>query len=196
MTHLMRTGLATLSAMVLIAFAAGSASATTLEVGGVTQNKAVTIEASLEPGTSLLIRDTNNLTQDTCTASTIQGTTQSPFTGSKIGGPLSTFTLSNCTHTSHVLASGSLSVSQIGATTDGTIYITATKFTVISTVFGISITCSSGDQVDVGRFTSRFFGLLTKFDLDFIINCGFFVPTAKVEGSYVVTSPSGLGVSA
>jgi len=33
-------------------------------------------------------------------------------------------------------------------------------------------------------------------DINGVLNCGFFLPSAKWEGTYTVTSPEGLGVTA
>jgi hypothetical protein len=191
MKYIKILGLAAVAAMALMAFA-GSASATTLEKEGATQSGAVEINASIEPETSAILEDTNKLTQDTCLASTAVGTTTTT-TGASVGGPISSLTFSECTHTTHVLANGNLSVSRIGSTTNGTVTSSGAEVTVKSTVFGVSIVCKTGAGVDIGTLTGTASGHAT-MDINAVVNCGSFVPTAKWTGSYIVTSPTGLGV--
>jgi hypothetical protein len=192
MKHLKIIGLAAVAAMALMAFAAGSASATTLEIGGETQKGGVEISASIAPGGSAILEDTNKLTQDTCTASTAVGTTTT-ITAASVGGPISSLTFSGCTHTTHVLANGSLSVSRSGSPTNGTVTSAGAEVTVKSTVFGVSIVCKTGTGTDIGTLTGVPSGHAT-MDINAVVNCGSFVPTAKWTGTYTVTSPTGLGV--
>jgi hypothetical protein len=196
MKYVKMLGLAAVAAMAFMAFAAGSASATTLEVNGTTQNSAITLTASLEPGSTATLRDTDNLTQDTCTESHVHGTTVAPFTGTSVGGPIEELSFGGCTHTTHVLKKGSLSVSHITGTTDGTVTSTGAEVTVQSTIFSISIICKTGAGVDIGTLTGKTNNEHATMDIDAVVNCGFFVPTAKWEGEYLITKPTGLGVSA
>jgi hypothetical protein len=182
------------AAVAMMAFAAGSASATTLEVNNQTTNSAVTVTASLEPETSLITRDTNNLTQETCTESHIHGTTVPPYTGASVGFVISSFSYGGCTHTTHVLANGNLSISNLGGTTNGTVSASGSEVTVKSTVFGVSIVCKTGAGTDTGLLTGKSSGDAT-LDVNAVINCGSFVPTAKLEGSSWITSPTPFGVS-
>jgi hypothetical protein len=195
MEHLKRVCFAALLALALMAWVSGSASATTLEVGGVTQNNALTFTASLEPGTTAVLIDTNNFTQDTCTESHMHGTTTSPYTGASVGGPLTSLSFGGCTHTTDVAKPGSLSVSSIAGTTDGTVTSSGTEVTFHSTIFEVILICKTNTGVDIGRLTGKTSTHAT-LDVVAVVNCGFFVPTARWEGSYVVTSPTGLGVSA
>src|SRR6187397_3425212 len=104
MKYLKMLGLAAVAAMALMAVTAGAASAATLEVGGVAQNSAVTLNATLASGTSALLKDSAGTTTDTCTTSEVKGKT-STFTGTPAGA-IETLTFGNCSHTTTVLAKG------------------------------------------------------------------------------------------
>ncbi|MDQ2631223.1 MAG: hypothetical protein M3Y75_09695 [Actinomycetota bacterium] len=192
MKFLKMLGLAAVAAMALTAFTAGSASATTLEVGGVTQNKAVTIEASLASGTSAVLSRTDGSLANTCTTSTVKGST-TVFTGTTVTGPISSLTFSNCTRPVTVHKAGTLHVAHIAGTTDGTVTSSGAEVTVGSP-FG-TLTCVTGTGVDIGRLTGKAAGSAT-MDINAVLNCGFLVPSAKWAGTYTITSPAGLGVSA
>src|SRR5215212_1737822 len=140
MKSLKMLGLTAISAMALMAVVAGSASATTLEVGGVTQNNAVTIESSLAAGSTAILKDKNGTTNDTCTLSSTKATTEKEFTGTWVGGKVSSLTFSGCTHTTHVLAPGSLFIDWTSKT-NGTVKSSEAEVTVKSTVFGVSAVC-------------------------------------------------------
>jgi hypothetical protein len=186
MKHLKMLGLAAIAAMGLMAFVgAGSASATTLSVTGTTQNKAVTIEATLASGTSAILKDKNGTTNDTCTGSTVKGTTVSPFTGATVGGPISTLDFTGCSHTTHVLANGSLSVAWTSGT-NGTVTSSGAEVTVVSTVFGASATCKTGTGTDVGTLTGVSSGNATMHINATTLNCGI-LGTSTWTGTYTVT---------
>jgi hypothetical protein len=197
MKHLKIIGLAAVAAMALMAFAAGSASATTLEVEGKTTNAAVTITASLEPETSAILEDTNKLTQDTCTESHVHGATENTFTGTSVSGAVTTLTFAKCTHETTVIKPGKLSIAHIAGTTDGTVTSSEAEVSIKSTVFGVTITCKTGTGTPIGTLTGKEAGKGdATMDINAVVSCGAFVPTAKWTGSYVVTSPTPFGVSA
>jgi hypothetical protein len=183
--------LMTLTVLAVMASGAASASATTLVIGGTKQTGAVTIEATLKSGTSTFLRDEFGTATDTCTTSTIKGTT-STFTGTTVSGALSSFTLSNCTHTTTVLAGGSLSVEQIAGTTNGTVSSKNTEVTAFSTFFGASAVCSTGSGRDLGTLTGVTSGNAT-IDINATINCGI-LGNSSLTATYLVTSPLGLNV--
>src|SRR5436305_12543441 len=91
MKHLKILGLMAIAAMAVMAFTAASASATTLAIGGVTKNEAITLKSSLKSGTSAILKDEFGTTTDTCTTSTVEGKTTT-FTGTAVSGPLSSLT--------------------------------------------------------------------------------------------------------
>jgi hypothetical protein len=195
MKYLKMLGLAAMAAMALTALlGAGSASATTHEKTGVPQNGPVTIEASIKAGGSAILRDTENRSVDTCTGSTVKGTTVAPYSGTSVGGPVSSLTFTGCTHTTHVVAPGNLSISHITGTTNGTVTSSGAEVQVQSTAFGVTLTCKTGTGTDIGTLTGVKHGQAT-MHINGIVNCGFFVPTAKWEGTYTVTT-EGIGVSA
>jgi hypothetical protein len=151
MKYLKMLGLTAVAAMALMAIGAGSASATTLEVNGVAQTGAVTLTATLEPGSSALLQLTNGSFANTCTESFVEGKT-STFTAESskpIGGPISNLTFTSCT-TPPVKADkfGSLSVEWISGTTNGTVRSAGAEVTVPSPI--CTLTCKTGEGVDRG----------------------------------------------
>jgi hypothetical protein len=194
MKYIKMLGLAAVSAMALMAFGAGSASATTLEVATVTQNSSVTLSATLASGTSAILETTSGDFQDTCTSSTVGGKTESPFTGTTVSGKVTTLTFSNCTHGTRVKSNGSLSVEHIKNTTNGTVRSTGASVEVDSTTFGATLTCTT-NNTHLGTLTGSGHAHAT-MHINAVVNCGFFAPTARWKGTYTVTSPTGLGVSA
>jgi hypothetical protein len=202
MKYLKMLGLAVVAAAALMAFVgAGTASATTLAIGGVAQNKAVTLEATLLPGTSALLKDEFGTTTDTCLSSTVEGTTEnrvSPettrFTGAVVGGKINTLDFTQCTHTTTVLAPGSLHVTWISGTDNGTVTSIGAEVTVQSTFFGASAVCKTGEGTDIGTLTGK--TLTTEhaiMDINAKINCGI-LGSSSWTGTYKVTSPTGLSV--
>ncbi len=183
-------GVAAVAAMALMAFAS-TASATTLEVGGVAKNASVSLEATIASGGSALLTDTFGATANTCTTSVVKGSTSSPFTGTTVGGPISTLSFSNCSEGNPTVdAAGSLTVERIGTTTNGTVKSTGAKVTVPS-FFG-TLTCTTS-STDIGTLTGVASGS-AKFDINAVLSCTV-IGTAKWSGTYTVTSPAGLGVT-
>jgi hypothetical protein len=193
MRYLKMLSLATLSTAVLMAFAAGSASATTLEVGGVAKNSSVTFEASLKSGTSMVLRQTDSSFWDTCTTSTFKGATEGSFTGVSVGGKISSMTFLNCTHQTKVDTGGTLSFEHVG-TTNGTVRSTGWSVTIQSTTFGATLNCTT-NNTHLGVLTGSAAGHAS-LKMNAVINCGFFVPSSRWEAEYTFTSPTGLGVVA
>ncbi|HET8955965.1 MAG TPA: hypothetical protein VFN18_09940 [Solirubrobacterales bacterium] len=188
-------GLAAVAAMALMAIGAGSASATTLEVNGIPQSSAVTIEASLESGSSAILQDGGS-TVDTCTESEVKGTTTSS-SGATVTGTVSVLSFGKCSHTTKVLSKGKLHVAWLSGTTNGTVTSSGAEVTVVSTVFGISAVCKTGEGTDIGSLTGATNGSSNKtnlatMDINGKISCGIF--SATWTGSYTVTSPAELGV--
>ncbi|HSS41584.1 MAG TPA: hypothetical protein VLK37_03435 [Solirubrobacterales bacterium] len=192
MKYLKMLGLAAVAAMALMAFAAGSASATTLATSGVAVNSSETIVATLASGTSALLKDSAGTTTDTCTTSEVKGKT-TVFTGTP-SGPIETLTFGNCTHTTTVLAKGTLSVTNIAGTTNGTVSSANAEVTVVSTAFGISAVCKTGTGTDIGTLTGVKTGKAT-MDINGKISCGI-LGSSTWTGTYTVTSPENLGVEA
>jgi hypothetical protein len=195
MKYLKMLGLAAVAAMALMAFVgAGAASATTLEIGGVTQNKAVTITASLESGTSAVLKDEFGTTTDTCTSSHVHGTTTlftAPGTA-EIHGNVTELTFANCTHTTKVLKPGKIYIGWEEGTTNANVTSAEAEVTVQSTFFGASAVCKTGAGTKIGTLTGVASGFAT-IHINAKINCGI-LGTSGWTGAYTVTSPNGLGV--
>ncbi|HET9196974.1 MAG TPA: hypothetical protein VFN92_01800 [Solirubrobacterales bacterium] len=155
MKYLKMLGLAAVAAMAFMAFA-GSASATTIATKGVATNAAETLTASIKSGGSAILKDTNNLTVDTCKESTVSGTTQKDtsgdFTGPTVTGALSTLTFSGCSHTTHVLKKGTLHIAWTSGT-NGTVSSSGAEVTIQSTIFGISCIAETGSGTVIGTYT-------------------------------------------
>ncbi len=196
-----------------MAFAASCASATTLEVNGVTQTGSLTITASLETGTTLTMSRTDGSFANTCTGSHkhgIMNTTNNngvwavtgPLTGhthqQKTEGqkPEDGLSYSGCTRPLTVHDPGTLEILHIAGTTDGTVYSEETQLT-MGSPFG-TLSCKTGDTTKIGTLTGTDGTPVTKatMHVNAVLNCGFLVPSAKWVGSYEVTIPHLLGVEA
>ena len=190
MKYLKMLGLAAVAAMALTAFTAGSASATTLEVGGVAKSSSVSITASLASGSSAVLRTTGGLFANTCSESHAAGATVSPFSNKDLYGPLSALSFKTCTEGDPTVdAAGGLTIEWI-KDTEGTVYSSEAQVTVPSP-FG-TLNCKTGTHTHIGTFTGSAAGHAT-LDINGVINCGI-VPSALWVGTYTVTSPTGLGV--
>jgi len=192
-----------MAALALMAFAS-TASATTLEVKGVTQTSAVTIKSTLKSGTTALLTDTSGFFANTCTTSTVEGSDSTAKTGTEVEGPISSEvkegvtvwklswgTLATpCTEGNPTVdAGGSLSIARIGTTTNGTVKSKNATVTVPSALG--KLTCTTpAEGTDLGTLTGVASGTAT-MDISAVLSCGI---TAKWTGTYVVTSPEGLGV--
>ena len=185
-------GLAVVAAMALTAVTASSASATTLEKGGVAKNEAVAYSATITVGNSSIIARTDGSLVIHCGNSSISGITSS-FTGTSVTGSLSTLSFETCERPVTVHKAGTLHIEHRAGTTDGTVSSSGAEWTVGSP-FG-TLNCKSGTGVDIGTLTGTGSGL-AHIDVNAVLNCGFLVPSASWKGTYTVTSPSGLGVSA
>jgi hypothetical protein len=192
MKHVKMVAAIAMTAMAAFAVVgAGSASATTLEVGGVPRNEAVTIVGSLT--SSLLLSATGGGFANTCTVFEIEGTAVSPFTASSVSGSGKTLQFGNCTSEPVTAdATGTLEGEHIAGTTNATMRSNGAKVTVPSP-FG-TLTCTTS-HTDLGVLTGTATGNAT-LHINAVINCGFFLPSAKMEGTTTVTSPVGVGATA
>jgi len=194
MNYLKMLGLAAVAAMALIPIAAGSASATTLEKGGVVQSGAVAITASAE--SSIVITDTETMA-NTCSVSSIAGTT-AVFSGEKVRGSLSELSFTTCTMSPVTVdVKGGFYIINESGTTSGSVFSTSVSVTV-PTTFGFSVTCTTlagGTKIGTlhGKAGSSEHATLT---IAAVLSCGFLMPSADWSGTYKVTSPTGLGVRA
>ncbi|MDQ2629688.1 MAG: hypothetical protein M3Y75_01750 [Actinomycetota bacterium] len=190
--QLNRIALAALAASLAVLAGAGAASATILEVGGIAKKEKVEITASRTAGTSSVLSRTDGSLANTCTASHVNGSTESPYTGATVTAPLSNLSFTNCTRPVTVHNAGTLHVEHIAGTTDATVTSSLAEVTVGSP-FGVLV-CKTGTGVDIGRLTGVKEGHAT-IDINAVLNCGFLVPSASWKGSYTITSPTGFGVT-
>jgi len=188
MKYLKMLGLAAVAAMALMAIGAGSASATTLELGGVTQNKAVTLEAEATAGA--VLAKTDGSEANTCSVSKVKGTT-SVFSGTKVTGALSELTFKTCKNESVVVdKAGQLYVEYEGSGTSGSVFSENAEVTV-PTSFGFSVTCSTGAGTKVGTLDGVAAGTAT-MTVNAVLSCGFLLPSATWKGTYKVSSALGV----
>jgi hypothetical protein len=190
-------GLVAVAALALMAFA-GTASATTLKTNGVTQSGAVTLEGSLSGSATL--SDTSNTFANTCKSSTVKGTT-TVFTGTTVSGPIFDevkeektivgLSFGSCTHEKVVVdKGGSLSVEVIGSGPNGTVRSSGAEVTVPATIGSsiITVNCKTS-STDLGTLTGTTSGTST-IHINAVLNCGFFLPSAKWVGTYNITGHS------
>jgi hypothetical protein len=208
MKYLKMIGLAAVAASALMAFVgASTASATTLEINGVTQNTSVTITGSLASGTSALLEDTSGFSQNTCKKSHTHGVTTKytdegslkevtgPLTGhtheEKTAGtlPSSGLSFAECDRTVTVHDPGTLEVVHIADTTNGTVYSENAEVT-SGSPFG-TLTCIT-ETTHLGTLTGVSSGHAT-LHVNAVLDCGI---SARWTATYTVTTPTGLGVSA
>jgi hypothetical protein len=192
MTRVLKLGVALTVAAAATAILGGTiASATTLEVKGVAQNKSVSATATLASGSSMLIKDSAGTTTDTCTSSEIKGATESTFTGASVGGKVSFMTFGSCSHTTKVLSKGSMSFVWTSGT-NGFATSRGAEVTIVSTAFGVSAVCKTGEGTQVGTVTGVKEGSAT-LDVNGKISCGI-LGTATLTGTYTGTG-NGFGVT-
>ena len=191
MKYLKMLGLAAVAGMAMTASTAGSASSTTLEVDGVTQNQSVAITANLQGGSEAVLARTDGSLANKCKVSHAEGATTSPYTGTQVTGPLSNLSFEECEDSVTVHDPGELFVQHISGTTDGTVFSENAEVTVF--VFdSFYVTCKTGNGTDIGRLTGKASGNAI-LDINAVLNCGFLLPSATWKGTYVTNA---LGVSA
>jgi hypothetical protein len=184
-------GVVAVAALALMAFAS-TASATTLEKGGVKQTGAVEIHATLKSGTSALLEDTSGFFANTCTESTVAGKT-SVFTGTVVSGPITTLTFGSCKENPvEVKKTGSLTVENIAGTTNGTVRSIGAEVKTPSPFGTLTCVTAASPGTDLGTLTGVASGNAS-LAVNASLNCG--AITAKWTATYTVTTPTGLGVT-
>ena len=191
MKYLKMLGLTAIAAMAMMAVTAGSASATTLEVTGATQNGPVEITASIKSGNWVLLKDTAGFNPNTCTVSHVSGTTATPYSASSVTAPVSTLTFEGCTRPVEVKNAGKLEVTYTTGT-NGTVASEEAEV-IVGTAIG-KLTCKTGATTNIGTLNGVASGHAT-MTVSAVLNCGI-VPSATWSGEYTITAPHGLGVSA
>jgi hypothetical protein len=181
-------GFAAAAALALMAFAS-TASATTLETNGVLQTNDVNLEATLSGSATL--SDTSNTFANTCKASTVTGSDSTQTSGLVVSGPLSTLSFSSCTHEKVVVDKrGTLSIEIIGVGLNGTVRSNGAEVTVPATIGSsvITVNCKTSNT-DLGTLTGTTTGT-SVIHVNAVLNCGFFLPSAKWVGTYNITGHS------
>jgi len=198
MRHLKIIGLLAVAATAIMAFVGvGSAAAEVLwtrNSGGTLTTVATgtALKSSLESGTSALLKDTAGGVNDTCTGSTVEGKVETNSGGSA-GGKVSSLTFTGCSHTTDVLAPGSLSIKRIAGTTNGTVTSSGARVTIKSTIFGISCVANTGAGTTIGTLTGAATNTASAtMDINAVITLENGCGDSTWTGSYLVTSPLGL----
>jgi hypothetical protein len=193
MKHVKVLCLLTAAAMALTALAASSASAYTVEVGGVTKNESIEISGSLQKESTAVLTRTDGSFANTCTGVTGTGTTESPFTGETLGGSVKERTITGCTRSITIHKDGSVKIEHISSSTNGTVFSSGVEIT-SGTPFG-TVNCKTGTGTHMGVLTGKASGEAT-VEVNAVVNCGFLLPSTGLKATLVVTSPEGLGVVA
>jgi hypothetical protein len=206
MKYLKALGLAAVAAMVLTALiGAGSASATVLCKTALKEGCAASgwdyptgteIDISLVGTTST--SGTGGELLDTCTEGTNRGTTTNTGGSNEtVDWNLLEFFSKSCTHTTDTIANGSLEVHWISGGTNGTVTVKGTQATKIIPG-GVSCTYGAGAEgTDLGTLTGGNPATLHVETALPKLAGSFLCPGDVVwNGSYVVTSPQPLYVSA
>jgi len=157
MKYLKMLGLAAVAAMALMAFGAGSASATVLCSESITTGcgtagkdlaSGTVIEAKLL-GTAVL-KTKEGTVLDECEGSKIKGKTSTTGgSGSTVKGPVEELAWGTCTKTTHTLTNGELEIHHITGTDNGTLTVVGTEVTV-NTIFGSCVFTASDIGTLVG----------------------------------------------
>jgi hypothetical protein len=199
MKYVKMLGLAAVAAMALTAVTAGSASATTLEVGGVAKNSAITIAASA--ASTITLSDTAGFSANRCSVSSVHGTT-SVFSGTKVTGSLSTtagvgLSFGTCEVSPVTVESpGGLYIEHEASNTSGIVFSENTAVT-WNTSFGFHVTCTTpasgrgiGTLDGVGSSSAH-----ATMTIAAVLSCGFLLPSASWSATYKISTPTGLGVT-
>jgi hypothetical protein len=150
---------------------------------------------SLTSGTSASLTQDPGETIDTCKESTVKGTFTQGTTASNTGAPtlhVEELKWGNCSFTTTTTHLGTLKITQISGTSNGT--VTGSGFEVtINTVFFGSCVYGTGENKDLGKVTE---GKPPVFDAEATVNklsgSNFACPaTALWNATYTLTTPSG-----
>jgi hypothetical protein len=187
-------GIAAVAITALLVAGVGAAWATTLELNGVIQSGAVTIQASAPAGT--VLAKTDGTEENICNVSSLKGTT-SVFSGSKVTGSLSELSFTTCKHEPVVVhTKGGLYIEHESGTTSGEVYSEGAEVTTWTSM-GIRVTCSTGLGTRIGTLDAASSGSShATMTISAVLSCGVFLPSATWKGTYKVSSATGLGVVA
>ncbi len=192
MKYLKMLGPAAVAAMALVAFGAGTASATKLYKGATAVGAGTEIQASLAIGGSARLTTTEGTTLNTCTGSTIKGST------SNAGGSAETvkgsvtaanLTWSGCNNTVDTIEGGELEIHHISGTTNGTLTAKGFKVNVLIPFFGTTCTYTAGAGTHMGTLTGVSVGNAV-MDVNAIVTTSSpgCPPSARWQATYTVTN--------
>jgi hypothetical protein len=194
MKRMKMVGLVVVAAMALMAFAAGTASATTLLSGTKILPAGTRIEATLAGSTELKETGVNGQALNTCPFSEFWGSTNLE-TGSVLS-VLASYRWSLCTNTTTTLNGGKLTISYTSGL-NGTVVSDGTETTVLSS----SASCVYGSATfgtTLGTLVGSFGGNAT-LEVNAVTekkSGSFLCPSSAVwKGNYAFTSPSPLAVA-
>lgn len=156
-------GLAALAAMALMAFGTGTASATKLCKNNLSTTACsehygigTTIDGTLTGSATLWTvkeeggKKVEGTLLDTCTTSTVKGKTENTAaTGEAVKGPIEALTWEGCTKTTETIEKGTLEISWISGTDNGTLISKGARV-LIKTIFGTCTYGTSNTGTDLG----------------------------------------------
>ena len=205
MKYLKILGLAAVAAMALMAFGAGTASATKLCKNNLSTTACsehygvgTVVEGTLTG--SAVLETTGGSTLDTCTGSTVSGkTTTTAATGAAVTGNVETLTWTGCTFPTATTATGSLEISHIASTDNGTLRGKGQEVTINTGLFGACTygTSATGTGTHLGTVVG---GKPAKLTINTIVpltknESGLCPAEARWTASYTVTKPAEMWVS-
>jgi len=194
MRYVRTLGLAAVAAAALIALAAvGTASATVICKNNLSTEKCsepypkgTAGKASLEPGTSMLMKGPFGETIATCTESTVTGTSANTGSATEtVKSTLTSLTFSKCNHPVTVKAAGTGELHWIPGTDNGILTTTGTTVIVDETLFGACQYVTNATSM--GTVTG---GNPGTFDLNAKITSENGCPQGSLSGSYIATEPT------
>jgi hypothetical protein len=195
MKHLKMLGLAAFAAMALMAFGAGSASATKLctqEACTTVYASGTVISSSLKSGSTARLTS-GGATVDTCTSSSLCGTTTNTE-GTTVAGNIETLTWgsagTSCSVTTDTIKTGSLAIEKTGAN-EGK--VTGSGSEVTTSTFGTTCTFGTGTGTVLGTIKGGVEPVITISTTVQKTAGNFLCPsTAGWDAEYVVTTPHAL----
>jgi hypothetical protein len=155
------------------------------------------LSMSMKSGTSMILRD--QFTQKvigTCTRAELQGKTETA--GGEAAHPSGSFSavsLTNCTHTTHMVANGGFEIQHLAGTTNGTVAINGLKFKIKDTIFGLECTVALSGTVGTLTGATSATGTATLDIVKALVSWGL-CGTAELTATFSITTPTGLIVEA
>ena len=190
--------IAAIAAAVLMAFAGAALAASELYKGGTTLSAGSTIHASLASGASSLLEiEESESIVGTCTGSTVESKTTSTA-GEQIQAEITSLIWSGCTSTTDTLTNGTLRISRIPGTDNGTLSASGLLWTVA--LGGTTCRYGTGESTDLGTITGETSTAKhARVDINALINeqapkqtlCP---DTTNWTATWTITTPTGLNV--